>query len=271
MKCSSTKPAIIESVRQVTFQLDRLKRFLQCLSCVFIFNSSLAQNVGIGIAVPTEKLEVSGNIKGFNLLATGNVGAGTLLPQYRLHVVDGSIGMYNTSDNVTWLFNYNSATNQLGFLQNGLARLTLMNTGNVGIGNAAPAYKLDVNGSIHTETTATIDGNLTVNNGKGILQNAQGAGQLKYYTRTASFTVTNLAGFALSAEGAIGFTPGIFSDPPKVFVGDIVSTGGTLGELYRVQLIIYEVTTTGCKVRLLNTSPNPVTYGITWNIVCIGE
>jgi len=271
MKCRSTKWTIAESSQHLPFQSGYLRKFLQCLFILFAFKSSFAQNVGIGIAVPTEKLEVLGNIKGSQLLTTGNVGAGTLTPQYRLHVVDGSIGMFNTSDNVTWLLNYNSTTNQLGFLQNGSARLTLLNTGNVGIGNTAPAYKLDVNGSIHTETTATIDGNLTVNNGKGILQNSQGSGQLKYYTRTASFTVTNLPGFALSAEGSIGFTPGIFSDPPKVFAGDIVSTGGTLGELYRVQLIIYEVTTTGCKVRLLNTSPNPVTYGITWNIVCIGE
>jgi len=271
MKFSSIKPGISESVQQLTFQLNYLRKFLQCLFIAFVFNSSIAQNVGIGIDIPTQKLEVIGNIKGGNLYATGYIGVGTLIPSYKLHVIDGSLAITNSTDNVTWLTNYNSTGNYFNIAYNGTSRMAILNTGNLGIGNTAPAYKLDVNGNIHAETNAVIDGNVTVNNGKGILQNSHGSGQLKYYTRTATFTVTNLPGFALSAEGSIGFTNGIFSSPPKVFVGDIVSTGGTLGELFRVQLIIYEVTETGCKARLLNTSPNPVSYSITWNIVCIGQ
>ena len=271
MKSKLTNRAVAGPARNFILRTTEWQISFASIVMLFSFNSLIAQNVGIGTTIPTEKLEVLGNIKGSQLLSIGNIGAGTLTPQYRLHVVDGSIGMFNTSDNVTWLFNYNSALNELNFLQNGVAMLTLMNTGNVGIGNSAPAHKLDVNGNIHADANVVIDGNVTVNNGKGVLQNSQGSGQLKYYTRTAGFTLTNFPGFALSAEGTIGFTPGIFTSPPKVFVGDIVSTGGTLGELYRVQLIVYEVTTTGCKVRLLNTSPNPVSYGVTWNIVCIGE
>lgn len=271
MKSSSIKLAISESDQQLTLQLEYLKRFLQCLCVVFAFNSSIAQNVGIGIDLPTQKLEVAGNIKGNNLLAGGYIGVSTLAPLYKLHVYDGSLAITNSADNVTWITNYNSAGNYFNIAYNGTSRMALTNTGNLGIGNTAPAYKLDVNGNIHAETNVVIDGNVTVNNGKGVLQNSHGSGQLKYYTRTAAFTVTNLPGFALSAEGSIGFTNGIFSSPPKVFVGDIVSTGGTAGELFRVQLIVYEVTETSCKVRLLNTSPNPVSYSITWNIVCIGQ
>jgi|GEM_PF-1556370 len=270
MKCRYSKLAITESAQQVTFKTEYLKRLLQSLLILFASNSSFTQNVGIGIDSPTQKLEVAGNIKG-NLLFASYIGVGTLAPLYKLHVIDGSLAITNSADNVTWLTNYNSTGNYFNIAYNGTSRMAILNTGNVGIGNIAPGYKLDVNGSIHAETNAVIDGNLTVSNGKGILHNSHGSGQLKYYTRTATFTVTNLAGFALSAEGAIGFTSGIFSNPPKVFVGDIVSTGGTAGELFRVQLIVYEVTTTSCKVRLLNTSPNPVSYSITWNIVCIGE
>lgn len=270
MKCRSTKLAITESPQQVTFKTEYLKRLLQSLAIVFAFNSSIAQNVGIGIDNPTQKLEVAGNIKGNILLGT-YIGLGTLSPLYKVHVYDGSFAITNSTDNITWTSNYNSSGNYFNIAYNGTSRMAILNTGNVGIGNTAPGYRLDVNGSIHAETNAVIDGNLTVSNGKGILHNSHGSGQLKYYTRTAAFTVNNLAGFALSSEGTIGFTSGIFSSPPKVFVGDIVSTGGTAGELFRVQLIVYEVTTTSCKVRLLNTSPNPVSYSITWNIVCIGE
>jgi hypothetical protein len=53
--------------------------------------------------------------------------------------------------------------------------------------------------------------------------------------------------------------------------GDIVSTGGTAGQLYRVIPIIYGCTTTSCKIRLLNTSPSAIDYDVTWNVVCIGN
>jgi hypothetical protein len=115
-----------------------------------------------------------------------------------------------------------------------------------------------------------VQGNLTVNNNNGVVYNSHGSGQVKYYTRAASFAV-NLAGHAMSPETTVGFAAGIFNSPPKVFAGDIVSTGGTTGELYRAQMVIYNVTTTSCKVRIINTSPNPISYNITWNIVCIGE
>ncbi len=270
MKCGSTKLVITESAKQLALQLGYINRFVLCLCIVFIFKSSLAQNVGIGIDAPTQKLEVAGNIKG-NAFYTTAVGIGVTLLNYKLHLHDGLFGITNSTDNVSWSFGYSSSTNGVTFHHNGGARMTLLNSGNVGIGNPAPAYKLDVNGNIHAETNAVIDGNVTVNNGKGILQNSHGAGQLKYYTRTVSVGTGNLAGFALGAELIIGFNAGVFSSPPKVFVGDIVSTGGTAGQLYRVQLVIYDVTTTSCKARMLNTSPNLVNYDITWNIVCIGE
>ena len=94
--------------------------------------------------------------------------------------------------------------------------------------------------------------------------------QLKYYTRETAFSVA-LAGDALSGEGSFGFASAGFTTVPVVMPADIVSTGGTSGQLYRVQMIIYGCTTTSCKVRLLNTSPNAINYDVTWNVVCIGN
>jgi hypothetical protein len=145
-----------------------------------------------------------------------------------------------------------------------------MNGGNVGIGTSTPDEKLDVNGNLRLTGNAAFSGNLTVNAGKGIMHNSQGSTQLKYYTREVAFGAA-LGGFALSGEGSFGFASAGFTSPPVVMVGDIVSTGGDAGQLYRVQLIIYGCDATSCKARLLNTSPNAVNYNITWNIVCIGN
>lgn len=84
--------------------------------------------------------------------------------------------------------------------------------------------------------------------------------------------MTNNSGrIGIMSDGDIGITISI----PKVFVGDVEVTGGTVGELYRVQLMLYGCSTaagtTICKAKLLNTSPNPVNYTITWNCVAIGN
>jgi hypothetical protein len=124
-------------------------------------------------------------------------------------------------------------------------------------------------GNISNTGNVTTTGNLVVSGDKGIIRNSTSS-QLKYYTRTAAFTAV-LAPFGTSVEGVIGFAAGIFTQPPAVMVGNIVSTGGTQGQLYRVQLMIYDVTTTSCKIRLINTHDGSVNYNVTWNIICIGE
>lgn len=236
-----------------------------------------SQNTGIGILDPMYKLDVGGSIHTTsNAYVEGSLGVGTVLPSYKFQVNNGPIALYNTSDAKTWYFNYNSASNYFSLAESGINRLVVLNGGNVGIGTSAPTARLHVAGNVNATGNMTVDGNLsvdgnlTVDNGKGILRNAQGSTQLKYYTREAAFGAV-LNGFQLSAEGSFGFASAGFTSPPAVMVGDIVSTGGTVGELYRVQLIVYGCTATSCKARLLNTSPNPVNYSITWNIICIGN
>jgi hypothetical protein len=230
-----------------------------------------SQNVGIGIDAPLYKLDILGSIhSSSNGYFEGAVGIGTVVPSYKLQVNNGSIALYNTTDSKAWYFNYSSVGNYFQLSEGGVSRLAVLNGGNVGIGTTAPAVKLDVAGSLNVDANANIAGNLTVNEGKGIMRNSQGSGQLKYYTREAAFGAS-LAGFALSGEGSFGFASAGFTTVPAVMVGDIVSTGGTAGQLYRMQLIIYGCTTTSCKARLLNTSPNAVDYSVTWNIICIGQ
>jgi hypothetical protein len=146
---------------------------------------------------------------------------------------------------------------------------------NVGIGTATPASTLDVNGTTNVASNLTVGGNtsvagnLTVNSGKGILRSWNGT-QLKYYTQQVSAHAV-LGAFGTSIEYTLSWPAGIFNSNPTILIGDITSIGGTLGTLYRVQMITYDATATSCHYRLINTSNAAVDYTITWNVVFIGN
>jgi hypothetical protein len=213
--------------------------------------------VGIGTINPQQTLHVSGTT-----YLNGNVGIGTSTPDYAYENLLGYNHMFyglgvGTIPNATYLMDVGAAGSGARF--RGDARVD---------GTLNPTTTLDIGNN------ATVAGTLTVNAGKGVAYNASSGTNLRIYTFTTATFGAVLPGFGLSVEGSIIFNGG-FTGVPRVFVGDIDVTGGTSGELYRVQLQLYGCSTTSgittCKARLLNTSPNPVNYTITWNCMAIGN
>lgn len=219
--------------------------------------------MGIGTINPLQTLHVNGNS-----YFAGNIGIGTSTPDYAYENLWGYNYMFyglgiGTTPNSSYLLDVGNGSSNSRF------------RGNVSISNdLTVSNNLLVNNNLTVNNNATVDGSLTVNNGKGVAYNSTSATNLKIYPFTTATFLAILPGFGLSAEGAIAFNGG-FTGTPRVFVGDIDVTGGSTGELYRVQLQLYGCSTTSgtttCKARLINTSPNSVNYSITWNCVAIGN
>jgi hypothetical protein len=158
----------------------------------------------------------------------GNVGIGTNLPAYRLQVheniaANGYMNITNTTtgssgtDGLLIGLTGNSAT--LTNLENGslqlgtgnLTRVMIDATGNVGIGNSFPAFKLDVSGDMN------ITGLLRLNSTPG------GAGQVLTSNGLADPTWAN-ASFGNNIRFAVSFTGDLSALP-------IVSTYTTIYNL----------------------------------------
>ena len=138
-----------------------------------VFNTS--QQVGIGVASPTQRLHVNGNAIFSGLTRIGDGTASS--PSYQF-VSDTDTGMYRASSNV------------LGFSTGASERVRIDAAGKVGIGTSSPSVALDV-GSFQDA--------IRVPNGSTGARPTGATGHLRYNTTTNEFE-----GYAAGAWGKIG-------------------------------------------------------------------
>ncbi|MFN3849956.1 MAG: hypothetical protein ACK4NY_11025 [Spirosomataceae bacterium] len=223
---------------------------------------SAGGKVGINNTSPAYELDVVGTIRTNGNLYANNIGIGTTNTSFGLQVVDGDIAITSTADSKTWKFNYDDANNWLAIQENGTTRMVIANGGNVGIGSTNPTTKLQVDG------TGSFTGNLTVNNGKGIVR-TNTANSIKLHTAAhnlgASFTTTS-GGCSTSTLNiaSVGYT-----SAPTAYVGNFVSGSGNFGQLIAQ---VQSTSTTQVVVRFCNNTASSITLtNAVFNILMMGQ
>jgi hypothetical protein len=128
-------------------------------------------NVGIGTTSPAYKLDVSGESRAWRwrvesaytqqvVLKNTNT-SGSALIQFQS----------NNGTGKTWLTGADASDNFIIYKGTGAYDITVTNSGNVGIGTASPAYKLDVSGTgrftgaLYAQSTLTASGQAALNGG----------------------------------------------------------------------------------------------------------
>jgi len=140
--------------------------------------------------------------------ASGYVGIGTTGPTRQLEIVSGpGVGPLKVSGPNGYLLIDNVGSGQSYYQANSLHQfqgssgtplMTILNSGNVGIGTTSPAYLLDANGVIHSSVTAgsnliiskNTGASVSFDNGAGVQTSLIEAGasdnHLEFWTNTAT-------------------------------------------------------------------------------------
>jgi hypothetical protein len=274
--------------------------------CLFSFLGA-AQNTGIGTLTPLLPLHVasaSGNtllLENTNTLNTNiqnsiifsdNANSGGI---YRY---TGAIRSIGTSDSEARLGFFTFANSASSGLQE---RLTILDNGYVGINKINPAYPLEVsgdariigylstslgvtvgtdanvqgslavtgmstlNGNVAAKASLSVVGNATVANGKGIVRSNNGT-QQKIVRTGLNIGVSNMATNTFADTGVLGFEA--FGGVPLVTVGACTTQNG---EWYKMLIVPFNVTTTGCQFRIFNAASDAITVsGAVFQILVVG-
>lgn len=128
-----------------TFQIGRIDSGIaQINKAIYLTQSG---NIGINTSNPLNTLDINGNIRIGN--QSGNTSSFGI--DLGTNGIGGFRSAYIFSDGENMQIN-NQQNGKLSFATNNLDKITILSTGNVGIGTTTPLATLDVNGNLKLET-----------------------------------------------------------------------------------------------------------------------
>jgi len=148
-----------------------------------------AGNVGIGTTSPSQKLDVNGKIKSNSSIFVDSIGSDSV-------GVGANFTVSRASDAKQWIMQLNASAGLDFWNYNGSAfnrRLTINESGNVGIGTTSPAYQLDVASSGRFAGLLISNDRLWLN-GNTVISNWISSGLSAGYSQINSYGWINGAG-----------------------------------------------------------------------------
>ena len=184
--------------------------------------SAFSGNVGIGTATPGSALEVAGSGQ---VRLSGSTPRLTLTP-----AASGTSNLWNIDNNGGKLRFFREDFAASGTGSSGADRMTITDSGNVGIGTTAPSTKLEVAGGITLKSSVQFDG-IGINNGTynvaviqgssasndtglfslqsaGVVKTLFNAGGSSYFNGGNVGIGTNNPGYSLHVVGTAGLSTG---------------------------------------------------------------
>lgn len=217
-------------------------------------------SVGVRRASPSYTVDINGIVKTTELSA-GKIGIGTTNPTEKVELIDRQMAIGSTADASLYKFVYQDVADRFEIAEGGLARIFLLNGGNVGIGTTPNTDKLRVNGDVNFE------GNILVE-GEGIAYNSV-ATQLKLqissFTTPNTFTINNNS--CLTTGFSIAGAP--FTANPAVAIGQKTSGIPTPEKLV---ISVENVVTNSGTARFCNHTGGTVSLSnATFSLIAIGQ
>lgn len=190
-------------------------------------------------------------IERLSILGNGNVGIGTTAPGYDLDVsgttrLNGNVGI-NTSPSGSYGLSVLGSTRLYSDLRvDGI---------------------LNPNNTLSIGNNTTIEGTLTVQNGKGIVRSTSGT-QMKIKRGTINLGVANFGAGATLTSGVLSFGEDFAA--VTVTVGQCVSGTGDWAKVLVVPFNV-DVNANTCQFAVTNVSSSTITFDGSWQVVMVGN
>lgn len=198
------------------------------------------ENTGSGRAIYGKSTDNISAIKGESFIGTGVYGTS-----------NSNYGIFGSSVSGVGVFGFSSSKNGGYFEANGTEpALYVSNTQ----GNAA-----------YFDGNVKIKNELVVDDNKGIVR-SNTATQQKIVRTTVTLVSTVGPGTFVDSDT---YNYEDFGGIPTVTVGQVMNATAT-GQWYKAVIIPIDVTATGCKFRMVNTSAGSISFNASWQLLIVG-